>query len=344
MAEYLDVMRHVGQEAPHVLIPSQACAQMLQRIDRWDLDIFSLYNLADEHPITAVGMKIIGDFGLWESLPLHQVERRAVGHCVPGSRTMREDSGIHIRPSRRLSLMTLSLSFLQTTVARFLFEIEEMYGRFPYIPYHNNLHGADVVHSTSILLDVVQIFSPLEVFAAVIAAIIHDVDHPGRTNTFLIKANAPLALLYNDRSILENHHVSLVRRVSSQTWKRGGVLALGAGQSFRSKVASTAIFPFSRKAFRLMADKPECNILELFRPEMRQVRPRHSHRYSGTCHTLITSVSSNGPFVSPFLSPLAIPENGCGHGHGDGHGQTHQVYGRALCFCGQPAHEGRAAG
>lgn len=95
-----------------------------------------------------------------------------------------------------------------------------MYGRFPHIPYHNNLHGADVVHSTSILLDVVQIFSPLEVFAAVIAAIIHDVDHPGRTNTFLMKSNAPLALLYNDRSILENHHVSLVSYVLARVWEQ----------------------------------------------------------------------------------------------------------------------------
>lgn len=83
MEEYLDVMRHVGQEAPHVMVPSQACAQMLQRIDRWDLDMFSLYSLADEHPITAVGMKIIGDFGLWESLPLHKVEQQYISCYYP---------------------------------------------------------------------------------------------------------------------------------------------------------------------------------------------------------------------------------------------------------------------
>lgn len=95
-------------------------------------------------------------------------------------------------------------------VARFLHVMEHKYRRYPDVPYHNNLHGADVAHSASILLDCLNIFTPLEVFAATIAATVHDADHPGLTNTFLIKTSAPLALLYNDRSILENHHVSLV--------------------------------------------------------------------------------------------------------------------------------------
>lgn len=107
------------------------------------------------------------------------------------------------------------------TTARFFHHIEHSYGRFPAIPYHNNLHSADVAHSTSVLLDTLQIFSPLEVFAAVVAAIVHDVDHPGRTNTFLVKRGAPLALLYNDRSVLENHHVSVVRTRTRRSGERG---------------------------------------------------------------------------------------------------------------------------
>jgi len=39
---------------------------------------------------------------------------------------------------------------------------------------------------------------PLDEVAALLAAIIHDVDHPGRTNAFLINSNDQLALLYND--------------------------------------------------------------------------------------------------------------------------------------------------
>lgn len=39
---------------------------------------------------------------------------------------------------------------------------------------------------------------PLDEIAALIAAIIHDIDHPGFTNAFLINSRSPLALLYND--------------------------------------------------------------------------------------------------------------------------------------------------
>ncbi|XP_069479837.1 cGMP-inhibited 3',5'-cyclic phosphodiesterase 3B [Ambystoma mexicanum] len=48
----------------------------------------------------------------------------------------------------------------------------------------------------------------LELMALFIAAAMHDYDHPGRTNAFLVATNAPQAVLYNDRSVLENHHAA----------------------------------------------------------------------------------------------------------------------------------------
>ena len=42
--------------------------------------------------------------------------------------------------------------------------------------------------------------------ALVTAAICHDIDHPGNTNAFEISSASELALRYNDRGVLENHH------------------------------------------------------------------------------------------------------------------------------------------
>ncbi|XP_036951556.1 cGMP-inhibited 3',5'-cyclic phosphodiesterase B isoform X3 [Acanthopagrus latus] len=48
----------------------------------------------------------------------------------------------------------------------------------------------------------------LELMALYVAAAMHDYDHPGRTNAFLVATNAHQAVLYNDRSVLENHHAA----------------------------------------------------------------------------------------------------------------------------------------
>ena len=42
-----------------------------------------------------------------------------------------------------------------------------------------------------------------------IGAIIHDVDHPGRNSAYLCNSGSDLAILYNDTTVLENHHSAL---------------------------------------------------------------------------------------------------------------------------------------
>ncbi|XP_064386859.1 3',5'-cyclic-AMP phosphodiesterase 4C-like isoform X3 [Halichondria panicea] len=83
-------------------------------------------------------------------------------------------------------------------------------------PYHNQVHGADVLLATNYLLKseaLKGVFTDLEILAALVAAAIHDVGHPARTNQFLVNVQHDLAVLYNDNSVLENHHLALAFKV-----------------------------------------------------------------------------------------------------------------------------------
>ena len=80
------------------------------------------------------------------------------------------------------------------------------------VTYHNNLHAADVTQSTHLLLSspaLAKCFTSLEIMAAILACTVHDVDHPGLTNQFLINTGDNLAIMYNDESVLENHHLAV---------------------------------------------------------------------------------------------------------------------------------------
>ena len=46
----------------------------------------------------------------------------------------------------------------------------------------------------------------VEYFALIVSALCHDLEHPGVNNPFLVSSRSDLATLYNDRSVLENHH------------------------------------------------------------------------------------------------------------------------------------------
>ena len=46
-----------------------------------------------------------------------------------------------------------------------------------------------------------------------LGALVHDLGHPGVTNTFLITTDNRLALQYNDQHVLEMYHVAEAFRV-----------------------------------------------------------------------------------------------------------------------------------
>ncbi|KDO26434.1 hypothetical protein SPRG_08237 [Saprolegnia parasitica CBS 223.65] len=81
-------------------------------------------------------------------------------------------------------------------------------------PYHNNCHAADVVNYVEFMISTVDngffltLLNIQEVFAAIVAAAIHDFRHPGKSNNFLVKSQHSLAVRYSDSSVLERMHLA----------------------------------------------------------------------------------------------------------------------------------------
>lgn len=78
--------------------------------------------------------------------------------------------------------------------------------------YHNSKHGADVMMMMHWLFQSDYLkasTTPVDHFMCLISAGIHDMGHNGMNNIFHMKTASPVAVRYNDRSVLENMHISL---------------------------------------------------------------------------------------------------------------------------------------
>ena len=78
-------------------------------------------------------------------------------------------------------------------------------------PYHNFQHVMDVTHGVYRILRLTEDrldLSDNERMSLMVAAICHDMDHPGVNNAYLMHTLDPLAIKYNDSSVLENTHVA----------------------------------------------------------------------------------------------------------------------------------------
>ncbi|EGR29338.1 hypothetical protein IMG5_158060 [Ichthyophthirius multifiliis] len=78
-------------------------------------------------------------------------------------------------------------------------------------PYHNNVHAFDVTQTVHFFIqscEFIQVaeLNSLEIGIMYIAAAGHDYEHPGFNNPFLVNSKGELAISYNDKSPLENHH------------------------------------------------------------------------------------------------------------------------------------------
>eukprot|EP00727_Mastigamoeba_balamuthi_P009908 m51a1_g554 putative 3 -cyclic-nucleotide phosphodiesterase rega (668) ;mRNA; f:456763-459255 len=117
----------------------------------------------------------------------------------------------HILPTiaRAVLLSTDLVSQLgidQSALLNFVLKIAKLYKDNP---FHNQMHAADVLQTLYALLNLFDSdgFTPMEKFCLLVSAVFHDVDHPGTNNNFQIATSSPLAMQFNDRSVLENHHL-----------------------------------------------------------------------------------------------------------------------------------------
>ncbi|XP_031751425.1 calcium/calmodulin-dependent 3',5'-cyclic nucleotide phosphodiesterase 1B isoform X2 [Xenopus tropicalis] len=153
---------------------SAAVVNSLKHLDLWDFDVFVLNRVSEDHALKTI---------VFELLSRHNLNSR----------------------------FKIPVAFLMS----FLDSLESGYGKYKN-PYHNQIHAADVtqtVHCFLLRTGMVHCLNEIEILAIIFAAAIHDFEHTGTTNSFHIQTKSDCAILYNDRSVLENHHVSAVYRI-----------------------------------------------------------------------------------------------------------------------------------
>uniref|UniRef100_A0A3P9M9P0 Phosphodiesterase n=1 Tax=Oryzias latipes TaxID=8090 RepID=A0A3P9M9P0_ORYLA len=154
-------------------------AEMLNDEECWDFNILELEAATHKRPLTYLGLKIFTSFGVCDFLNCSEATLRSWLQLIEAS--------YHSSNS-----------------------------------YHNSTHAADVLHATAYFLRRERVkgsLDQLDEVAALIAATVHDVDHPGRTNSFLCNAGSELAILYNDTAVLESHHAALAFQLTNRDSK-----------------------------------------------------------------------------------------------------------------------------
>jgi hypothetical protein len=84
------------------------------------------------------------------------------------------------------------------------------------VTYHNFRHAFDVTQMAYFFItqtNAGEIMDNMDIFLLLMCCVGHDVDHNGLNNTFHENTQSPLAMLYNDTSIMENHHCSTTLKI-----------------------------------------------------------------------------------------------------------------------------------
>ncbi|XP_052576565.1 dual specificity calcium/calmodulin-dependent 3',5'-cyclic nucleotide phosphodiesterase 1C isoform X2 [Peromyscus californicus insignis] len=151
-----------------------AVIDALKDVDKWSFDVFSLNEASGDHALKFIFYELLTRYDL-------------------------------------ISRFKIPISALVS----FVEALEVGYSKHKN-PYHNLMHAADVTQTVHYLLyktGVANWLTELEIFAIIFSAAIHDYEHTGTTNNFHIQTRSDPAILYNDRSVLENHHLSAAYRL-----------------------------------------------------------------------------------------------------------------------------------
>eukprot|EP00948_MAST-09A_sp_MAST-9A-sp1_P003209 g3209.t1 len=84
------------------------------------------------------------------------------------------------------------------------------------VPYHNYKHALQVTTKVFHIIEKTRLrveMRNVDHMSLIVAALAHDVDHPGLNNDYQVGTRSNLALLYNDTSVLENHHAAFLFRI-----------------------------------------------------------------------------------------------------------------------------------
>ncbi|XP_039570634.1 calcium/calmodulin-dependent 3',5'-cyclic nucleotide phosphodiesterase 1B isoform X2 [Passer montanus] len=201
---------------------SSSVLNCLKGLDQWCFDVFSLHRAAEEHSLRTVVFELFTRHNLnsrFKVCPAPQNPKKypkippatstAASRCARRPKTPKIPQKTN--PHNLNSRFKIPGAFLTSLLEA----LEGGYGKFRN-PYHNQVHAADVtqtVHCFLLRTGMLHCLSEIELLAIVFAAAIHDFEHTGTTNSFHIQTKSDTAILYNDRSVLENHHISAVFRL-----------------------------------------------------------------------------------------------------------------------------------
>ncbi|NXU39324.1 PDE4D phosphodiesterase, partial [Drymodes brunneopygia] len=205
-------------------------AKELEDLNKWGLQVFRVAELSGNRPLTVI---------------MHTIfQASGSSHAA----------FFLILDTERDLLKTFKIP--ADTLITYLMTLEDHYHAD--VAYHNNIHAADVVQSTHVLLStpaLEAVFTDLEILAAIFASAIHDVDHPGVSNQFLINTNSELALMYNDSSVLENHHLAVgFKLLQEENCDIFQNLTKKQRQSLRKMVIDIVLATDMSKHMNLLAD------------------------------------------------------------------------------------------